>query len=201
MTTPEGPWRRLWSGRARRRAREAAAYRLYAGLVAQARRPAFYDGLGVPDTPDGRLEMIGLHAALVMRRLRGLGGEGRDLAQALFDLMFADVDRNLREQGVGDLSVGKHVKRAARTFLARAQGLDAALDSPVPRAALAGLLARNLFTSGATPPPGRVEGLARYVEGLAAALLDHDAEGLLAGRLDVGGGPPIIDVDSSNPRS
>ena len=204
MTTPKGPLARLWSGRARRRTREAAALRLYGALVARARQPFFYAGFGVPDTPDGRLEMIGLHAALAMRRLRGLGGEGQELAQALFDLMFADLDRNLREQGIGDLSVGKHVKRAAQTFLARAQGLDAALETEADaarRTALVDLLARNLFTSGTAPPPDRIEGLACHVEAFAAWLADHDPEVLLAGRLADGGNAPINGVDSCPPRS
>ena len=106
----ESWWRRGMAVLRGNRRHERAAHALYGAIVAAAREPAFYDRLGVPDTMDGRFGMIGLHAALVMRRLRTAGPEGQPLAQALFDLMFADLDRNLREAGVGDLSVGRHVK-------------------------------------------------------------------------------------------
>ncbi|MCB2055929.1 MAG: hypothetical protein KDE35_17015 [Geminicoccaceae bacterium] len=120
-----------WSGPfgARRRRRLAAA-RLYGHIVAHARREPLYAVIGIPDTADGRRESIGLHAALAMRRLRADGRAGAALAQALFDLMFADIDRSFREQGVGDLSIGRHVKAAAATFMARAKALDEAFDRP-----------------------------------------------------------------------
>src|SRR3954454_20479676 len=92
--------------------RRDAAHRLYAALVAAARRPGFFTEGGVPDTLDGRFELIALHAVLVLRRLNR-EREAQDLAQELFDTMFADLDRALREMGVGDLGVGSRVKRMA----------------------------------------------------------------------------------------
>jgi hypothetical protein len=92
----------------------------------QARRPWFYRDGGVPDSPEGRFEVIGLHAFFVLRRLRALGEPGQALGQEVFDVMFADLDRSLRELGVGDLSVGKHVKRYARFFYGRVAGLEQA---------------------------------------------------------------------------
>ncbi len=135
------------SGHRADRARLAKAFALYHVIVAQARQPRFYAEWGVPDTPDGRLEMIGAHAALFIRRLRHEGEEGKTLAQDIFDVMFADVDRNIREQGVGDLSVGKHVKRAAQTFLARCRALDPCLDAKDPDG-IAMVLERNVFHRG-----------------------------------------------------
>jgi len=135
------------SGHRADRARLAKAFALYHVIVARARQPRFYAEWGVPDTPDGRLEMIGAHAALFIRRLRHEGEAGKTLAQDIFDVMFADVDRNIREQGVGDLSVGKHVKRAAQTFLARCRALDPCLDAKdAPGIAL--VLERNVFNHG-----------------------------------------------------
>jgi cytochrome b pre-mRNA-processing protein 3 len=131
-------------GRRADRIRLAKAFALYHVIVARARQEPFYTAWGVPDTPDGRLELIGLHAALLMRRLRSEGEAGKVVAQDLFDVMFADVDRNIREQGVGDLSVGKHVKAAAKTFLARFRALDPCLDAE-DAPAVAAILERNIF--------------------------------------------------------
>ena len=115
---------RFGAGRAARAAVAAAAARLYRDLVLQARSQGFYRALGVPDTPEGRFEMIGLHAALILLRLRAEGAPGQALGQALFDLMVADLDQSLRELGVGDLGVGKQARRLAGQFYARLRALD-----------------------------------------------------------------------------
>ena len=102
-----------------------AAHRLYAALVEQARQPVFYADWGVPDSRDGRLELV-----QPARRSCSCAGSatkarrGRSWRRALFDLMFEDLDRHLREWGVGDLSVGKQVKKLAQSFLGRAAALD-----------------------------------------------------------------------------
>ena len=139
-------------------AREVAE-RVYRDLVKQARTPSFYRDLGVPDTPEGRFEMVGLHVALVVRRLRTAGAPGSALAQELFDLLFADVDEGLRHIGVGDLAVGKHVKRLAGYFYARLRALDEALDA-VPGAPLAPMLRTNVYhnAAGAQPAPAGCAG-------------------------------------------
>ena len=121
-------WRaRLRGDRQRRLAREAAAARLYAAAVGLARERRWFAELGVPDTPEGRFEMIALHIALLLRRLRREGPAGGALGQALFDRVFAEVDVALRELGVGDLGVGRQVKRLAGQFYARLATLDRAL--------------------------------------------------------------------------
>ncbi|MEZ5864910.1 MAG: ubiquinol-cytochrome C chaperone family protein [Geminicoccaceae bacterium] len=178
-----------WLGNRRAdRRRLAKAFALYHGIVARAREPRFYAEWGVPDTPDGRLELIFAHTALVMRRLRAEGEAGSNLAQDLFDVLFADVDRNIREQGVGDLSVGKHVKRSAQTFLARAQALDVGLDAG-DRDGIARILDRNIHNRVAadepatTPPDGMLQ-LAAHLQGEAARLERLDGAALLAGQGD-----------------
>ena len=170
--------------------------RLYRDLVKQARTPLFYRELGVPDTPEGRFEMVGLHAALVARRLRSAGAPGRALAQELFDLMFADVDESLRHIGVGDLSVGKHVKRLAGNFHARLLALDAALEAE-PRAPLAAMLRTNVYHGGRAPSPHQLDGLVSYLLAAAAALRAHATGRLLAG--DIDWAPPEASRQSSNP--
>jgi cytochrome b pre-mRNA-processing protein 3 len=117
--------------------RRIAAEKLYGDLVAQARQPVFYAEWGVPDTVDGRFDMILLHIFAVMRRLSIEGQEEKDLSQALYDVMFVDLDRALREIGVGDMSVGRHIRRMMKAFNGRmiayedglidAEKMDAAL--------------------------------------------------------------------------
>jgi cytochrome b pre-mRNA-processing protein 3 len=187
-------------GRKADRERLAKAFAIYHVIVARARQPIFYTEWGVPDTPDGRLEMIGVHAALVMRRLRAEGEAGKILAQDIFDVMFGDVDRNIREQGVGDLSVGKHVKRAAQTFLAQFRALDPGFDTK-DQHAIAAVLERNIFnrviaaeTNAATTTPAPAEPPAPGMLALAAHLLAEEQQlgavpgsDLLAGRCPLEG--------------
>ncbi|HEX6143382.1 MAG TPA: ubiquinol-cytochrome C chaperone family protein [Geminicoccaceae bacterium] len=179
-----GFWARWWPHRdPGRRARRDAAFQLYRTIVNNARAPAFFSDLGVPDTPEGRFEMVALHAALVMRRLNGEAAEGRALAQELFDLMFADVDVNLRELGVGDLSVGKYVKRFARQFYARAEILEQTLAGGDP-ARLRGFLASNVWRGGAPARDAALDRLVDHLYAWAAALDEVAGPAVLAGRLD-----------------
>ena len=89
-------------GLLRRNRLERPAYQLYGCAVAAARAPFFYEALGVPDTVDGRFDLVSLHVYLVVRRLTALPAPGPALSQAVFDAMFEDMDVNLREMGVGD---------------------------------------------------------------------------------------------------
>jgi cytochrome b pre-mRNA-processing protein 3 len=99
---------------------ERAGFALYGVAVAAARERYLYEALGVPDTLDGRFDLISLYAFLLIHRLRGLPDPGAALAQAVFDAMFSDMDMNLRELGVGDLSVGKRVRAMWEAFHGRA---------------------------------------------------------------------------------
>lgn len=176
-------WCRRWLGLARaRHGRRDVVHHLYADLVAQARSEEFYAPLGVPDTPEGRFEMIGLHAVLLLRRLKREGAQGRALGQELFDLMFADLDLNLRELGVGDLSVGRYVKRLAQNFFARIAALDAGLSEP-DLGRVATMLRSNVYHGGPPPAPDQVEALARYLLELDVALAAQPAGALLEGRV------------------
>ena len=145
---------------------EEIASRLYGVIVARARSPVFYARLGVADSVDGRFDMISLHCFLVLHRLKETKGTGK-LAQALFDFMFADMDRSLREMGVGDLSVGKRVKAMVAAFYGRVSAYQEGLESEPE--ALCEALARNLYRSS-PPPPADLALMAAYVSACVTAL-------------------------------
>jgi len=163
-------------GRGRKR---EAARALYIAIVAQARRPEFYVQGAVPDTLDGRFDLLALHVFLVLHRLRAEGGETAGLAQTLFDLMFADMDQNLRELGVGDMSVGRKVKTMAKALYGRIAAYEPGLNDA---ALLADALGRNLYR-GRPPETGVLDRVQRYVRATAAALAGQGVETLMAGQV------------------
>jgi len=116
---------------------------VHAALTERARAPHLYARCGVPDTFEGRFELAVLFVVAFAREGRRRGGEVAELAQAVVDAFFADLDRAVRGMGVGDLSVGRQVKRLGELFLHRSRSLCEALDRDDP-AALARVLRRNL---------------------------------------------------------
>ncbi len=162
------------------------AGKLYQAVVQQARQPGFYTRLGVPDTADGRFDMIALHAFLLLRRLKRDHGTTKAVSQAMFDAMFADMDHNLREMGIGDLAVGGRVKAMATGFYGRIAAYDAGLDAG--EAALAPPLQRNLYR-GTEPHADHVAAMARYMFREDAALAGQSTERLMDGEADFGPAP------------
>ena len=157
------------------------ARRLYAAVVERAREPVFYERLGVPDTVDGRFDMVALHAFLVLHRLKQSHEATASLAQAFFDLMFVDMDENLREMGVGDLAVGPRVKQMAKAFYGRVAAYEEAIAKGPEQ--LSAALGRNLFrdTEGDTARLALMAGyVSEQVEALAAADIDTFLSGKVA---------------------
>jgi cytochrome b pre-mRNA-processing protein 3 len=163
-----------------------AAFRLYGAIVAQARRSVFYAALGVPDTLDGRFELVALHAVLVIRRLNAAHETTRDFTQELFDAFFADMDRALREMGTGDLSVGKQVKRMAQGFYGRARAYEQGLEGT--DAALTEALRRNLYGT-AEPDARQLATVVAYVRATAAGLEEQTVAALMRGEASFGSAP------------
>jgi Uncharacterized conserved protein len=156
----------------------AAARQLHHEILAQARSAVFYEAFGVPDTPDGRFDMIALHAALVMRRLRADPTVSPAVAQFLFDQMFAGFDESLREMGVGDLRVGKVVKALAKGFYGRLAVYGSCLDA-VDHQGLQDALRRNVYRH-CEPDRNKVSALTDYVFAEAEWLAQRSGEHLLA---------------------
>ncbi len=172
----------------RRREEALRASDLYMAIVAQARQSGFYEYLGVPDTLDGRFELIVVHTVMVLRSLRGAGSKGKAIAQALFDHMFADMDRNLRELGAGDLGVGRRVKRMATAFYGRAEVYEKGLDGP--KGLLEDAVTRNVYGT-VSPPAHQASDLASYIRREMASLSRFDGTDLLSGRVSFGT-PPCL---------
>ena len=155
--------------------------RLYGEIVAQARQPWLYGTAGVPDTVDGRFDMIVLHAFLIVDRLGQGGQQSKVMAQAIFDLMFTDMDRSLREMGASDVGVGPKVRRMAEIFYGRARVYSEALqlEGAAGRKALISGFARNVFAEELQAEPAL---LADYVLAEHRGLAARPIEQLMSGQ-------------------
>jgi len=120
-------------------------YQIYGGLVSRARNPVLFTDLAVPDTMNGRFDMMVLHVFLLSLRLKDDDDACRSLSQEVFDAFLLDMDRGLREEGVGDLTVPKRIKKMTQIFYGRV----GAYEGPVingDQQALAAAINRNIFT-------------------------------------------------------
>ena len=182
--TVKAEQRMIFWFQATKRRRQAQAR--YVEIVAHARRPAFYQLGAVPDTLDGRFDMISLVLALYLSALEAAQqAAARDLAAVVEGLFFADMDRGLRELGVGDLSVGKQVKHMAEAFYGRRAAYRAALQAG-DEAAFNAALARNIYR-GTAVEPDAADWLQTQAWALARRLQAAPAAVLLAGPLPLAG--------------
>lgn len=155
---------------------ERAGHALYERVVAQARTPALYAELGAPDTVEGRFELYSLHVYLLLERLKGQGEPAADTAQALFDTYVKALDHALREMGVGDLSVGKKMRKLGEAFFGRVKSYEDAFAGLPDRTRLDALIARTVYEGAAFRPE-----MGDYVLKQRAALAEQPLEGLLRG--------------------
>ena len=144
----------LFSGRKGTLRTKAEA--LHEAILAGALRRELYEKGMAVDTFDGRFESACLHGALIMRHLRETGEPGRELAQALYEALFAGFDYSYRETGVGDSSISRKVRALGERFFGLARGLDSALESENPED-IAQFIERNGLGAGAN------EGLMAYL--------------------------------------
>jgi len=156
---------------------------IYGIVVARARDPLFFTQFGLPDTVMGRFELLALHIFLFSRRMKQQGsGRALELSQAVFDLFVQDVERALRELGIGDTSVPKRKKKMIRSFYGQIEDFDAPLtenDTDL----LADRLNQRFYESANTDTSNL---FASYVSDTSQALAAQDFELLLAGRLEWG---------------
>lgn len=138
---------------------------IYGMIVTQAREPIFYRDLGVPDTVNGRFDLLLLHLWLLLRRLRGVAQGGAELSQTLFDRFCEDMDDNLREMGVGDQTVPKRMRAFGEAFYGRVQAYDQATDTGAE--ALAQAICKNILNGAGLDHARR---LASYAQAADADL-------------------------------
>lgn len=163
---------------------------IYGMIVTQAREPIFYRDLGVPDTVNGRFDLLLLHLWLLLRRLRTVqGGTGgaAELSQALFDRFCEDMDDNLREMGVGDQTVPKRMRAFGEAFYGRVQAYDQAMEGGGE--ALASAICKNILNGTGFEQAKR---LAAYVRASAADLGRTDEAALLRASFKF---PPVLPED------
>jgi cytochrome b pre-mRNA-processing protein 3 len=159
---------------------QTAGRTLYAACVEQARSPALYAELATPDTVEGRFEIYTLHVFLLLDRLLRQGSGAAEVSQALFDTYVRSLDDALREMGVGDLSVGKKMRKLGEAFYGRVKNYEAAFAKLPERAELETLLGRTVYAGVESPPTGK---LADYVLTQRAGLAGQDLAGLLEGKV------------------
>lgn len=167
-----GLWRRLFG-----RDERDSLLPLYRSIVATARRPVWYRSGGVPDTIDGRFDMVAAILSLVLIRLEAEGGHGRLPSARLTELFVEDMDGQLRERGIGDIIVGKHVGRMMGALGGR---LGAFRDAFAPDGDLDNAIARNIYR-GAMPAAGEVGVLRDGLIALNTTLVATPADEILAG--------------------
>jgi cytochrome b pre-mRNA-processing protein 3 len=153
---------------------------LYAAAVEQSRMPALYAQLGAPDTVEGRFEIYSLHVVLLLDRLNVPGEQAKDTGQALFDTYVKALDHALREMGVGDLSVGKKMRKLGEALFGRAKSYRAAFAALPDAQPLRDLLSRTVY---AAADPASAPELARYVVAQRATLAAQPLEAILEGRV------------------
>ena len=175
--------------RFRRNSQARTIHAFYGAIVAQARSVAFYADYRVPDTVEGRFDLIVLHLVLLLNRLGRLAEAGRGLGQALlgqaflgqelFDAFCRDLDANLREMGVGDLAVPKPMQAFAEAFYGRQAAYLAALGAADERV-FEKALARNIFPAGNEAGAAQ---LARYARAAVTRLDAQDDGALIRGEV------------------
>jgi cytochrome b pre-mRNA-processing protein 3 len=158
----------------------AAGAALYARAVEQSRLPPLYADFGAPDTVEGRFEIYTLHVVLLLERLRREGQGTGEVSQALFDTYVKALDHALREMGVGDLSVGKKMRKLGEAFYGRVKAYDEALAGLPDVGPLQALIGRTVLEGRDGAAAGA---LAAYVAAAAAALAAQPQAEILEGRL------------------
>lgn len=155
---------------------------LYTAIVNQSRQKVFYEKMGVPDTLDGRFEIISLHMFLVLHRLKDEAGIA-GFSQQLFDLFFADMDVCLREMGVGDMGIGHRIKDMAQSFYGRLKYYEDALgdDSKMVQ-----VLKRNVYGTVSDPCVDALKDLVLYAKKMSKILSDHAINDIVIGNIEFG---------------
>jgi cytochrome b pre-mRNA-processing protein 3 len=160
------------SGKSRRPFQEPAE-RLHAAAVAQSRASKLYAEMGAPDSVEGRFELLTLHVILLVERLKAEGEEGAGLRQALFDTYVSQLDGAMREMGVGDLAMGKRMRKLGEAFYGRASGYSVAFAALPDLTELKSILTRTVLDGVDVESSPLADYVARAYAHLALAPTDR----------------------------
>lgn len=160
------------------RKQRAALAPLYAAIVAEGRDPFWYREGKVPDTIDGRFDMVAAVTALVLLRLEAEGEAGRGPSVLLTETFIDDMDATLRQIGIGDHVVGKHVGRMMAALGGR---LAAFRDARDPES-LTAAVRRNIFHES-PPSEAALASVSARLDQLARGLEAASLESLIGGNL------------------
>ncbi|WP_174299998.1 ubiquinol-cytochrome C chaperone family protein [Caulobacter sp. S45] len=155
---------------------------LFKALSAQARHPIFYERLAVADTVEGRFELYVLHLVLVLHRLKGQGVQAAETSQSVFDTFLRNLDEGLRDMGVGDLSVGKKMRKLGEAVYGRIKSYDRAFADADQVGALQALIARTVYQD--RPDATSAKLLAVYAAAVVGRLAAEPLDDVLQARLD-----------------
>ena len=158
---------------------KSVALPLYKKAVMASRRPEFFMQLGVPDTLDGRFELICLHVFMIIDKANEAGDS--ELGQAVFDVMFKDVDRSLREMGIGDLGVPKHIKKMMKAFNGRAHAYKEALTGDTKN--LEDVVKNNIYGTVPNTDAATIKEMSRYIRGNYESVQEQEDGVFLKGNI------------------
>ena len=167
------------------RKRRQVAANIYGAVVSQSRQSTFYEHGAIADTVDGRFELIALHGSLIIGRLCAddMEPQGTKMAQAYFDAMFRNLEWSLREIGIGDLSVPRHVKRMMAAFKGRSYAYNEAVKGG--RGSMIHALRRNAYaTNNPQPDNAILERMAAYIDDVVYALGQTSLADIESGNLN-----------------
>lgn len=176
----------------RNREREAQISRLYDQILAQARHPAFFTEGRVPDTVEGRTDMMLLHLFLFLHRLKDETGEIHELARGVCDRFFAEFDRALREMGVGDLTVPKKMRKVADIYTGCSAAYGKAIMSGDPDELPEAVL-RNIY-GRSEDRRHQAQALAHHIRRATAALAAAPAQTFASGKIPFPS--PVLSLDA-----
>lgn len=178
----------LFSRKSKGMPKRDVPYEIYGSLVARARNPVLYRDLGVPDTINGRFDMMVLHVFLLSHRLKDAGEGCRELSQDIFDAFLLDMDRGLREEGVGDTSVPKKLKKMTEVYYGRLRAYEQPIEIG-DKEQLMAVINRNIFTDEHNN--SCAQALAEYMTRLHAHIKELAVEDILKGEIALDAVEPV----------
>ena len=157
------------------------AHEIYGSIVAQSRKPVFYATWNIPDTIEGRFEVLVMHMALFIHRMDQIGPDGASFGQLVAEAFIDDLDGSFREMGVGDLAVPKRMKAASEAYLGRLLTYNGALKNK-NRAELVIGISRNMINDE-NRETAQVDALADYMLRSSDRLGTQELDQVLSGQL------------------